>query len=439
MHTARTRAIGLVAGALSAALALTACGGDDPEPTGTDETSGSSAGGDVELTVSLFGTFGYEETGLFDEYEASHPGITIKYDSIQQEDEYWPALQTRLNAGSGVGDIQGIEVGRIRDVANNQGDKWVDLATTAAADQLAKFPDWKTAAATTSDGKVLGMGTDIGPMAICYRTDLLEAAGLPSDPDELAAQMSSWDDYVELGKEFQANAPEGTAWTDASSGFYNAIISTESEIYYDEAGELVWDSNPAVKEAFDLAAEAGSEGLTANVQQFSPEWNQGFVSGSFATLACPSWMIGYIKGQAGDAGSGQWGVTALPGGAGGNWGGAYLAVPQASEHQEEAVELLMWLTAGEQQAKVFAEVGNFPSNSDGIAAVSDVTDDYFNGAPIGEIFGAVAKAAPTQILGDDDGVIRNQLSRALDSVVANNVDPADAWNAAADGIRNEIG
>lgn len=437
MHTARTKAAALVAGALSAALVLTACGGDTE--LASDTSPGNEEGGDVELTVSLFGTFGYEESGLFDEYEKSHPGITIQYESIQQEDEYWPALQTRLNAGSGVADIQGIEVGRIRDVANNQGDKWVDLATTSVADQLTQFPEWKTAAATTSDGKVLGMGTDIGPMAICYRTDLLEQAGLPSDPAELADELGSWDDYVALGKEFQANAPGGTAWTDASSGLYNAIISTEAEIYYDEAGELVWDSNPAVKSAFDLAAEAGNEGLTANVQQFSPEWNQGFVSGSFATLACPSWMIGYIKGQAGDDGSGQWNVTGLPGGTGGNWGGAYLAIPQASEHQEEAAELVAWLTAGEQQAKVFASVGNFPSNSEGIAAVGDVTDEYFNGAPIGEIFGAVAEAAPTQILGDDDGVIRNQLSRALDSVVANDVDPAVAWDAAADGIRNEIG
>jgi cellobiose transport system substrate-binding protein len=150
-------------------------------------------------------------------------------------------------------------------------------------------------------------------------------------------------------------------------------------------------------------------------------------------------MIGYIKGQAGDAGSGQWNVTGLPGGAGGNWGGAYLAIPQASEHQEEAAELLAWLTAGEQQAKVFANVGNFPSNTEGMAQVGDVTDDYFNGAPIGEIFAAVAQAAPTQILGDNDGVIKDQLSRALDSVAANGVSPEDAWAAAGVEINNQIG
>jgi cellobiose transport system substrate-binding protein len=433
MRNASTRATG-VAATLTAALVLTACGGGSGGGGGDDAESG-----DVTLTVSLFGTFGYEESGLFDEYEASHPGVTIEYTSVQQEDEYWPALQTRLNAGSGVADIQGIEVARIRDVATNQADKWVDLNETSAAEQLAKFPEWKTAAATTDDGRVIGMGTDIGPMAICYRSDLLGTAGLPTEPTQLAAQMGTWEDYVALGNKFSASAPPGTAWTDAASGLYNSIISTESMIYYSDSGELIWDSNPAVRSAFDLAAQAASGGLTANVQQFSPEWNQGFVSGSFATLACPSWMIGYIKGQAGDAGSGLWNVTDLPGGAGGNWGGAYLGIPAASEHQEEAAELVAWLTAGEQQAKVFENVGNFPSNEDGIAAVGDVTDAYFNGAPIGAIFGAVAEAAPTQILGEDDGVIKNQLSRALDSVAANNVPPAEAWDAARQDISNEIG
>ena len=76
-------------------------------------------------------------------------------------------------------------------------------------------------------------------------------------------------------------------------------------------------------------------------------------------------MIGYIKGKAGDAGSGKWNVTTLPGGRGGNWGGAYLSIPAASKHKEQAAKLITWLTAPEQQAAVFSKVGNFPSNTGG--------------------------------------------------------------------------
>jgi cellobiose transport system substrate-binding protein len=426
---ARMATAALTAGAM---LALAGCGSDEP----TDD----SAGGETELTVSLFGTFGYDEAGLFDQYEDENPGITIKYETTQGEDTYWPALLTKLNAGSGTSDIQGIEVARIRTATAELADRWVDLTETEAADQLGEYAQFKQDAATTEDGAVVGLGTDIGPTGICYRTDLLEQAGLPTDPAELADAMGSWEDYLALGEQYKAAAPEGSAWTDSAGGLYNAIVSTEEQIYYDEAGELVYDSNPAVREAFDLAATAAAGDLTAKFAQFEdPEWNPGFGNGAFATIACPAWMIGYIKGQAGDEGSGKWNVTTLPGGAAGNWGGAYLGVPKASENQEEAVKLAMWLTAPEQQEKVFAVGGNFPSNTTAIDAVADVTDEYFNGAPIGQIFGDVAKEAPTQILGPDDGVLKNEITNALLTVEVNDVSPDDAWTAAQRAVTNQLG
>ena len=420
-----------LATAVAGTLLLAACGGGG---------TGNADDGTVELTVGLFGTFGYEEVGLFDRYDAEHPGVTITYESTQGEDTYWPALQTRLASGSGVADVQGIEVARIADVVANQADLWTDLRDTPAAASIGNYVEWKEPAATTADGAVLGLGTDIGPMGICYRTDLLGQAGLPTEPTALAARMQTWDDYVALGREFQAAAPAGTAWMDSAGGFYNAIVSTEQEIYYDASGALVHDSNPAVRSAFDTAAAAGQAGLTARLEQFvDPGWDAGFSSGSFATIACPSWMIGYIKGKAGDAGAGLWNVTTLPGGAGGNWGGAYLGIPAASENVEEAAELIAWLTAPEQQAEVFASVGNFPSTTAAIEMVGDATDPWFNDAPIGQIFSASSTNAPVQILGPQDGVIKSAMAQALLSVEANGVAPADAWTAALADVTNQVG
>ena len=68
--------------------------------------------------------------------------------------------------------------------------------------------------ATTDDGKLLGYATDAGPEAICYRADLFEKAGLPSDREEVAALMTTWDDYFALGEQFVA---ESTPWYDSSA------------------------------------------------------------------------------------------------------------------------------------------------------------------------------------------------------------------------------
>jgi cellobiose transport system substrate-binding protein len=433
MQTPRRTAAALAAVATSSVLLLSACGG-------SGESDTSTQGGPVELKVNLFGTFGYEELGLFEAYEAQHPGITISYESTQDEDKYWPALQTRMASGSGMADVQGIEVSRIADVVANQPDQWTDLRDTPAADAIGRYIDWKEPAATTPDGAVLGLGTDIGPMGMCYRTDLLQQAGLPTDLTELAAQMATWDAYLALGERFKASAPATTAWADAAGGIYDAMTSQLEVKNYDKAGNLIFESNPDLRSRFDTAAKAAQAGLTAKLEQFAdPGWDQGFSSGSFATIACPSWMIGYIKGKAGDGGSGKWNITSLPGGAGGNWGGSYLAIPESSEHKTEAAELIAWLTAPEQQAQLFTKVGNFPSTKEGIAQVAGTTDPYFNGAPIGKIFSDSANAAPIQVLGQQDGVIKNEVSQALLSVETAGVTPDDAWNTAVNNVKNQAG
>lgn len=433
MQTPRRTSVA-VATVAASSLLLAACG------SGGSDAGGQAAGGPVEISVGLFGSFGYEEVGLFDEYERMNPGITIRYETTQSDDVYWPALQTRLNAGEGVADIQGIDVARISDVVQNQPDLWTDLRETPAADAVDGYIDWKMAPATTDDGAVLGLGTDIGPMALCYRTDLLQQAGLPTDRDALAAEMPDWNAFIALGERFRAAAPQGSAWHDSAGGLYNAIISSQAQIYYNEAGELIHDTNPAVRSAFDMAAAAGRSGLTARYDQFEdPAWQAGFANGAFATVACPAWMVGYLKGDdaAGEGGAGKWDITPLPGGVGGNWGGAYLGIPAVSEHKEEAAALIAWLTAPEQQARVFQERGSFPSRTGAFAAIADVKDPYFNDAPIGQIFSKAAQSLPVQVLGPFDGVVKDIMTDALLSVETSGVSPADAWQAALTDIGNQ--
>ena len=72
--------------ALAATAALAAACGGSSSSSGSTAAAGSSAAAatsaasteTITLTVGLFGTFGYKEAGLFDEYEKLHPNITIK-------------------------------------------------------------------------------------------------------------------------------------------------------------------------------------------------------------------------------------------------------------------------------------------------------------------------------------------------------------------------
>ncbi|ALC28392.1 extracellular solute-binding protein [Streptomyces bacillaris] len=432
-RAAKRASVRLGAVVLTGAL-LAACGSG----SGDSSDSSDNAGGKITLTIDLFGSFGFKEAGLYEEYQKLNPNVTIKQSDTQDEVDYWKSLQTRLAGGGGLADVQGVEVGRIASVTQQQADKFQDLKEFGADKLKGEFAESKWQAATTEDGKILGLGTDVGPEAMCYRTDLFQQAGLPTDREELAKKWATWEGYLELGKEYKKKAPAKSAWLDSVGSLYAIMIGQEKERYYDASGELIYDKNPAVKKAWDTSVAAAEAGLSAKLDQWSPQWNQAFAAGSFATIPCPAWMLGYVKGQAGDAGKGKWDIAKLPGGAG-NWGGSYLSIPRAAKHKEEAYKLIEWLTAPEQQAKVFQKQGNFPSATGTIEQIADAKDEYFSNAPIGQIFGDAAKESPVQVLGVHDQNVMQQLTNALSEVERKGVSSEKAWETAKKGVANVIG
>jgi len=440
MRTARRkpyrvlRPLTLVA-TIAVVVAAAGCGSSSDSGGG----GGSASNEKVTLTVGLFGTFGYKEAGLYDEYMKLHPNVTIKESSIEQEQEYYQALQTHLAAGSGLDDVQGIEVGRIAEVVQTEADKFVNLNDMGAGSLKSTFFPWKWQAATTSDGATIGLGTDTGPLAICYRTDLFKKAGLPTDPETVGQQWTTWQGYLDVGKQYMQNAPAKTAFMDSASGMYNAIIGQSPTQYYDASGNPIYETNPAVKNAWDMAMQAIALHETAALKQFDPSWNEGFANGAFATIACPAWMIGYIKGQAGDGGSGKWDVARIPGD-GGNWGGSYLAIPTASQHQQQAYDLIKWLTAPAQQVEMWTKAQHFPSSSTASAepAVENATDPYFSDAPIGQVFKTSADNLPVVTLGPKDGLIKDTFSNGILRVEQQGQSPDAAWEKTIADIKSAI-
>jgi len=121
LRSPRTPRRFLTTAILVAAVAATAACGSSSDSGGGGSAAPSNE--KVTLTVGLFGTFGFKEAGLYDQYQTLHPNVTIKETSIEQEQQYYQGLQTHLAAGSGLSDIQAIEVGRIAEVTQTEANK----------------------------------------------------------------------------------------------------------------------------------------------------------------------------------------------------------------------------------------------------------------------------------------------------------------------------
>ena len=422
----------------------------------SSSTSASPASSDVKLagpcgtsepttvTVGMFGTFGFKENGLWDQYKKVCPNVTVKEDVVEQSGDYWTRLKTRLASGSGLDDVQAIEIGFVSDVVQHHADQFVNFQQVPGAAALkAEYYDWKWKQATTLDGKrTVGLGTDIGPEAICYRSDLLKQAGMTADRQQLARKWSTWDDFINFGKQYTAKT--GKAFVDSAASIYSTAIYQGSEAYDNAQGQPDVQNSDGVRTAWAEATKAAQEGITAGLPQFSDPWNKAFSSGTFAALACPTWMMGYIQGQAGPTGAGKWDVApVLPGGAA-NWGGSWLGVPTAAKNKAAAVALVKWLSAKDRQVEMWtskAQGGHFPSNklAAEAPAVANAQSAYFDNAPVGAIFGDIASKMQIPPIGPYDTQISQAFTNQLTNVETKHVAPDKAFNDALDAIKQITG
>jgi cellobiose transport system substrate-binding protein len=423
----RLRKFTALAGVASLALVAAGCSG------GGDKAA--SADNPVTLTVTTFGTFGYDD--LYAEYEKQNPGVTIEATNIDRGSNARTDAFTKLAAGSGLSDVTAIEEGWLGSIMEVS-DQFVDLKEHGAEDIKGNWVDWKFKQGTDPDGRVIGYGTDIGPQALCFNGKLFEAAGLPSDREKVAelfgGKDASWDTYFKLGRQYKEAT--GKAWYDQSGFVWNSMVNQMDEGYYTKDGKLNVEGNKEMRAKFDMLAAGTADGLSSNQTQF--DWGNGkaFVDGSFATHVCPAWMLGTIKGQLESAGGGAasgWDVAdVFPGGAS-NWGGAFLSVPKSSKHPAEAAKLAAWLTAPEQQIKQSAAANNFPSTLEAQAKIVEAAkpNELFNNAPYGAIFESRAEGVIAQFKGPDDSVIQeNVFGPALKMLDSGKGTADEAWNEA---------
>jgi cellobiose transport system substrate-binding protein len=390
-------------------LALSACNSGAT----ADNSAAGTNGGKVTLTLATFNQFGYED--LITEYQAAHPNITIRHKKAATSNEARDNLNTRLAAGSGLSDIEAVEVDWLPELMQYS-DKFTDLKNP---DVEGRWLDWKTKAATDKQGRLIGYGTDSGPEAICYRADLFKAAGLPSERGEVAALLgTTWDSYFAAGKQFAATSK--VPWFDSLGATWQGMINQVESTYENPDGTVIATTNPKVKETFDKVVKAGiDDKLSARLQQWSDDWVASFKKDGFATMLCPGWMVGVIEGNA--KGVKGWDVANTFPGGGGNWG----------KHPEEARALAAWLTAPEQQIKAFKKVGAFPSQQAALDSpdLASVKVAFFNDAPTGQIFADRAKAVTvTPYKGTKYFPINDAMQQALTRIEDGSSTPAASWD-----------
>ncbi|MCR2823001.1 ABC transporter substrate-binding protein [Lederbergia panacisoli] len=393
-------------------------------------SSGEKKDGKITLTLWYWNRSIDDE--MIKKVSEEFPNITIKAQKIDGS-EYKTKLQTALTSGTGAPDIVGLNDWVTEFLPNH--DKFVNLLDYGADKIKDQYLEWKWNFGLTPDQKnLIALPMDTGPTALFYREDFFAEAGLPTDPEEVSKELATWDDYIEAG--VKLGAATDAKMFDTINRVYNQTLSQSDKNYFDENDNFIGDSG-TVKEAWDRAVTVHQKGLSANLDEWTPEWNAAVNNGEVASFIGAVWMKNILRDAAPDT-AGKWRIAKAPGGDGNN-GGSFIGILKSSKHPEEAYKVIEWMMNPENQLQSYTTMDLFPSTPSIFEDEKmSSPEEFFGGQETTKVFTESAKNVKPRYFGVDFSRVNSIFSEALTDIARQGDDPVKKWDEVQDQVKKEL-
>lgn len=416
--------------AMAAVMALSCVCGAAPAYAESESESESDSGEEIELTLWYWKNSIQEE--LLDQVSEVFPGVTIKAE-LYAADDIEEKINTTIASGGELPDLLAMDDW----IANllQYPDEFVNLYDDPcnAAEIEDQYVEWKWKKAETTDGKLIALPMDIGPTCLFYNAKLFEAAGLPTDPDEVAELMSTWDDAYAAAETLQTATPDVKMF-DFLGHLFVATLGQQETHLIDKDGNFVADQEH-IKNAFMTAAN-GKNYVYGGDSEWSSEWAAAMNNGDIAAFVGAVWMKPEIENAAPDT-AGDWRVTRAPGGSG-NVGGSAIGITKYCENVETAYKVITWLTNKENQLSSLETLGLFPSL---ISALDDESllyeEEFFGNEVVNKYFVEAAKEVNDLYYPPNYSSYQAIFEQQLLEVQDQDKDPEQAYQDAVDEAKEK--
>lgn len=410
----------------AAAFALTGCGGGN---------SASAESGDGNtVTVWAWDVALKQLQEASEKFKETHPDVEFVFEEMGT-DQIYTKLATTLSTGKGLADVILLEGEQVSGYATKYPEGFADLSDIVNEDD---FLDVKIGE-VSANGKIVGFPWDAGPVALFYRRDYFEQAGVNAE------DIKTWDDFIEAGKKVMetCTTPSGEPVkmlpiAPNGSNFWRLILTENGGSFFDAEGNTVVNS-PEALEAMEMAKKIYDSGIVQNYTDWA-EYEGVVVNESVATIPEAVWMIGTIKDK-GPEQSGKWGVIDLPAfpgkePAGSTNGGSDIVIPATSASLDVAKEFVQFaLTDQQLQVDGFVNYGLFPSY---IPSYEDPTfseaDEFFGGQKIYETFIKLGQTVPSVNYTENFNEALSAAGSACSKVYLEGEDP----KTALDELQNDL-
>lgn len=347
---------------------LAACGKSEDE----------ASSGKVKLAINFY-TGAISEESIKAAKE-KFPDYELDFKTLPADENFDKKLKTSLNSKSAP-DITAIN-DNIEEFLP-YADKFVNLLDYGAEDVASEYVSWKWESGLTADkSQLIAMPLDIGPTALIYHVETFEKAGLPTDPDKVAEQIKTDEDYMAAAKAIKEKTGKA-AWM-AGDDLLATQLRKATKSQYNEEGELTLGDGETRK-AWDYVVEAVESGYTLGVTGNSVDSMVALSDAMYTAHIAASWGVMDMKDDY-DKRIDKWRVTTAPGNPS-NYGGSFLAVIGTTSHPKEAAEVVKYLTNKDSQTANLKELSLFPANQEVYGEEVMVNEDeFFGGQEINQYF-----------------------------------------------------
>ena len=365
-----------------------------------------------EVTLTYWGWDSNWYEPMMNAYSELHPNVTFEPTATEWGDMLTKAQQA-LASGSDLPTLIPMDRALIGNWMKM--DILEDLIPFGA--DPARYNPALAALSTTEDGKMIGIFENITPAGIAYKRDLAEEYLGTSDPDELQAMFSSYEDYCTKGAEV-AEASDGKVFL-----FHSGQAVGEWYYFASDLENLTGDViNATAKytDIFEKLVALRDSGACDTYQNGTPEANATYADDNHIFYPCPDWALTYyIEGNDPD-GAGNWGLIHAP--VDYMHGGTCLGITKAASDEQKAAayDFINWCLSTPEGAALNRDAAGYITSDITIATeefcVRD-DEDFFGGQEISKLYyqdvAPAVEIPPATAYDNDIIAVRNDVAQLV--------------------------
>lgn len=364
------------------------------------------------VTLTYWGWDSNYYQPVIDAYMESHPNVKIEATATEWGDMLTKAQQA-LASGSELPTIIPMDITLIGNwkkmgITENLLDYGLDTS---------KYNPALIEAATDDEGKVIGLFENVCPAGIAYKRDLAKEYFGTDDPEELAEMFSSYDAYVEKGREV-AEKSDGEVFL-----FHSGQAVAEWLYFASDITNVTDDTINMTEKMTDVMGklvELRDAGAVDSYQNGTAEANATYADDKHIFYPCPDWALTYYIESNDPEGSGNWGLIKAPEGY--SHGGTAMGISSSAteEQKEAAYDFITWAISSEEGATVAKDKAGYITQDTSIATdefCKRSDEEFFGGQDISSLYykdiaSSISIAAPSPF--DNDIVsVRNDVAQQL--------------------------